>query len=112
MVGNTEQIQLFNDAYELLKSKKLVDSSTTVARVIAYLKMFTKNFNYDAIRVYGIESKSQSSSYHSSLSFEDDKKQYLDLKPAIQICIYDKFKLDLKNYKIVFPDEYIEGFVV
>ena len=80
--------------------------------IIEYLKTNTKGFNYQAVRAYGLKSKNIHSVFNLSLYFEDNRPQYLDLKPAIQICFYKKDSLNLRNYQIVYPDEYIEGYVI
>ena len=44
--------------------------------------------------------------------FELSKPQYLDYKPAIQICIYEKTGLNLRDTKIVYPDAYNLDYLV
>lgn len=110
LVGNTEHFSLFNETYEYLKSKGLVNKDTTVSRVIQYLRNDLKIFTYSACRVVGNSSKSFNSSFRFSLLFNPKKNSYLDLKPPIQICFYKKTSLNLRNYQIVFPVEYIEGY--
>lgn len=112
LVGNTEHLLMFQDSYEFLKSKGLVDEKTKVKRLMEYLKTDIKVFTFDAIRVYGIRSKNYISRFSFNLNFEDRNQCYMDFKPAIQICFYTKNSLNLRNYRIVFPDEYIEGYLV
>ena len=98
-----------------MRSKNLVNRSTTVARVIAHMKNTLKIFRYEAVRVYGINSLSdikENDNFLYRLNFEIGKVQYLDVKPAIQICIYKKNGLDLKNYSIIYPDEFNNDYVV
>ena len=112
LVGNTEHLILFTNTYNFLKSKGLANENAKVKRIIEYLKTNTKGFNYQAVRAYGLKSKNIHSVFNLGLYFEDNKPQYLDLKPAIQICFYKKDSLNLRNYQIVYPDEYIEGYVI
>lgn len=112
LVGSTEHLNVFSDTVSLMKTQKLITNNTTVARVIAHLKDKIKVFNYEAIRVYGIKSKAEFSEYDSRLIFEVGKQSYLDIKPAIQICIYRKNGLSLKEYVVIYPDEYNSEFVV
>ncbi len=112
LAGNTEHLQMFSDTYEFLKTKGLANKDTKVKRLIHYLKDDIKTFNFQAIRAYGIRSKNFNSRFSFNLFFESNSNAYLDFKPAIQICFYSKSSLNLRNYKIVFPDEYIDGYLV
>jgi hypothetical protein len=112
LVGNTKHMKDFGDSIDLMKSKNLFKQNTTVARVIHYMKDTLKIFDFYAIRLYGINSKDKNLVPNYRISFELKKPQYLDYKPAIQICIYNISKLNFKNWQIVYPDEYIEGYVV
>jgi len=110
LVGNTEHILEFAKAIKLMKEKGLYNDQTTVARIIYHLKDVLKMFNYEASRVYGVKSKLLNSKFSACINFLPSKPQYLDILPAIQICFYKKKSLNLRNYKIVFPDEYIDGY--
>lgn len=112
LVGNTEHIEMFYNTIELMKSQGLANNKTRVKRIIEYLKNDVKKFNFQAIRVYGIRSKDYKSRFSYTQIFEKNRPQYLDLKPAIQICFYSKKSLNLRNYSIVYPDEYIDGYAV
>lgn len=116
LVGETEHMLDFSKGIDLLKRRNLVNSNTTVAKVIAFLKEKTDGFNYEAIRVYGIKSISdyneEYQKYRHRLIFELSKPQFLDYKPAIQICIYKKTGLNLRNSKIDYPDEYNRDFLI
>lgn len=112
LVGNMEHIKMFRDSYSFLKSKGKVNESTTVKKFLAILKGELSSFKYEAIRVNGIKSKRIDSIYSVNLFFEENKKQYFELLPAVQICFYSKKSLNLRNYQIVYPDKYISGYVV
>ncbi len=112
LIGNTEHLKLLFDTYEFLKNKKLITNSTTVSRIIQYMKEDLKLFNYTAVRAYGLRSKNYNSEFNFSLLFETNKQPYLDLKPAIQICFYNKKSLNLRNFKIIYPPEYTADYLV
>jgi hypothetical protein len=112
LVGNTEHLQMFNRTFEFLKDKGLVDGNTKVKRLIQYLKEDIKTFHFIAIRAYGIKSKNFHSKFCLNMFFENRNAGYMDFKPAIQICLYKKTSMNLRNYKIAFPDEYIDGYLV
>ena len=115
LVGCPEQLLDFDDCVQDLRRKNLLTNETTVARVIAHMKDTLKIFQFEAIRVYGINSisdKKENDGYIYRLHFEVGRPQYLDVKPAIQICIYKKNGLGLKNYHIIFPDEFNNDYVV
>ena len=67
LVGNTEHLQMFQNTYDLLKSKGLANKNTKVKRLIRYLKDDIKKFNFNAIRVYGIKSKNYNSRFSLTL---------------------------------------------
>ena len=112
LVGNTEHFSMFSDAYNFLMLAGLADNKTTVKRVIEYLKNDIKVFKYKAIRVNGTLSKSEKSPYHFGMNFELGRPQYFDLRPTIQICLFYKKSLNLRDYKIIFPAEFCSDYVV
>ncbi len=112
LVGETDHIQMFHDTVDLMKKKGLLTSKTTVSRVINYLMDDLKIFNYNAIRAYGVHSKSKNSRYNSIIYFNPSRVQYLDVLPAIQFCFFKNDVMALCNYKIVYPSEYIDGYLV
>jgi hypothetical protein len=82
-----------------------------VAHVIEYLK---KNnlFFYKAIRALGVNGVSQvMADKHMvyRLNFAAKSHVYLDLLPAVQVCLIEKSALSLQNYLIVYPEEYVES---
>lgn len=114
LVGSTEHLCIFSDSLDKLKGRGLLTNKTTVARVLHHMRKTLKIFHYEAIRVYGIDSvsKHKNPEFSYRIIFEHNRFQYLDYKPAIQICIYNKYGLNLKNYKIIFPDEYNSDYVI
>lgn len=106
LVGNTEHMLAFGALLNELQQKLKIDLDNTTVRKI--LELFKKNigFDFEAIRVSGINSKS-GSNYIYRLKFNPDKPQYLDYKPAIQICIFTKNGLNLRDCEIVYPEEYV-----
>lgn len=116
LVGNTEHMLDFDKSIQLMKSQKLFDKNTTVSRIINFLQKKVAGFRFEAIRVYGIKSISEHreeyEKYKHRLIFEVSKPQYLDYKPAIQLCLFNKNSLNLRNLKIEFPDEYNSDYVI
>lgn len=114
LIDNPHHFQLFNNTKKIMLEKGLyVPNQTTVARIIEHIKNTLKVFKYEAIRVYGINSKSFNSPYSNSTIF--DKKhntKYLDSLPAIQICFYSKSSLNLRDYTLIYPPEYTDDYLV
>jgi hypothetical protein len=115
LVGDTDHMADFSDSIDFLKSQALITSETTVARILEFIK--TKiGFNYEGIRVYGIKSiseyKEEYQKYRFRLVFELLRPQFLDYKPAIQICVFENKGLNLRDLIIVFPDEYNLEYVI
>jgi hypothetical protein len=114
LIDDEIHIKMFNDAKSLmLKEGLYVQNVTTVARVIHYLRTTLKIFTYEAIRVYGVNSKSINSDYSNISIFNSYHiQQYLDTNPAIQICFYRNNSLDLRNYKVIYPAYYNDDYLV
>ncbi len=111
LVGTTEHLEQFKDTVDYLRANNLISQNTTVRRILNFLRLTTKSFKYEAIRVYGVNSISPNTEvgklFANRLFFEIPRPQYLDLTPAIQICLYKKDALDLNNFTIVYPDRYL-----
>ncbi len=110
--GNMEQLKMFKDSFELSKQMGKVNNQTTVKMFLAFLKGENKAFNYAAIRVNGIKSKNFNSTFSINLFFEKKKEQYFEFIPAVQICFFSKTSLNLRNFKIIYPVEYADGYLV
>jgi len=115
LVGDTDHMQDFSGSIEYPKTQNQIDENTTVPRILEFIKVKI-GFDYQAIRVYGIKSisefKEEYKKYRHRLIFELDKRQYLDYKPAIQICIFEKDGLNLRDLSIEYPDAYNSDFVI
>lgn len=111
LVGNMSHIRQFRQAIKIMNSKGLITKNTTVSKVIRFLLGEFKSFYFQAIRIYGINSiSSKNTKYSNKLIFEINKPQYFDALPALQLCLFSKNALNLRNYKIVYPDHYREDY--
>lgn len=113
LVGNTKQIFEVKSLRQELAIK--YSQKTITARfVIEHMKSkLTKGFPFKAIRGYGINSVNTGDDLLlNRLCFtENNNKAYLDLTPAIQICVLDKKVLRIPM-KIIYPEEYCEDFTI
>lgn len=112
LVGNTEQLLMLKNSYELLKKKGMTKKTTTVRRLLNHLIRDIKVIDIEAVRAAGVRSKNEFSDYTIKLLFEIDKKSYLDFTPPIQICFFRKKSLNLRDYRIIFPEKYDRNYVV
>lgn len=112
LVGNTDHLSQLVRSYEEMVKNGLADESTKVRRIIEHLRTSVKTFNFEAVRAYGIKSKSYNSRFSFIRYFEDKEHAFMDFKPAYQICFYSKRALNLRNYRIVFPENYSQDEVV
>jgi hypothetical protein len=113
LVDNPEHFQMLRDTICAMEREGLYEKEkTTVARLIYYLKDTIRVFNYHASRINGLNSRSKNSPYSEIALFNRGDYQYIDLIPTIQVCFYKKGVLNLRNYRIVYPDEYVEGYAV
>lgn len=114
LVGEMSHVRLFQDAIQIMRVNRKITPETTVSRIINFMKGEFESFLYEAIRVYGINSispnKEASKQYSSRFLFEINKGQYLDALPAVQLCLFTKNSLNLRNYKITYPDHYREDY--
>lgn len=77
--------------------------------VIEYLKRHTSFLDrFEAIRVHGHFSKRTDKIEKILFSSVNDRKQYLDLSPAIQICLFEKTSLNLSEGEIIYPIAYLK----
>lgn len=112
--GNMEHLSTFGEVFELLKTKKYYgDQTITVALVIEFIKK-TTDFQFEAIRAYGIDSINKNilsnKQFLFRLPFETRLPAYLDFKPALQICLLQKNSLNFRDFKVVFPELYINNY--
>lgn len=109
LYSKPEQILVFKEIVDELKKQSLLDERSTVSMIIEYLKKHTKFLaQYEAIRVFGKYSKRYDKIEKMFFSESSSKKQYLDLSPAIQICLFKKTSLNLSKGKIIHPIEYLD----
>ncbi len=114
LIDNPEHIYLFNNTKdEMSKNGLIIPFNTTVSEVLDFLRNTLKIFKFEAIRVYGVNSKSFNSPYSNRTIFDTKHNtKYLDSLPAIQICFYSKTSLNLKNYTLIYPPEYSDDYLV
>lgn len=111
--GNMEHIQYFHEIVKFLEEEKLLNDKTTVPWIIEYIKRSTDFLNkYEAIRVYGHYSKSSTITLKIYFSTKDRKNQFLELNPAVQLCLFNKTSLNFSRGKIIFPTKYISDYVL
>ena len=81
-------------------------------QVIEFLKR--KNlFKYEAIRALGTNSVSGTLTdtyIIYRLRFIRNSNTFMDLQPPVQVCLLSKTALSLQNYRIVYPDEFVENY--
>ena len=112
LVGDTEHMEIFSNAIDIMKDQGIINEKTTVPRILSYLKDDLKLFKYEATRAVGYTSigKTKSAKFIKRMLFEPSKTDrpahFLDYKPPIQICFYKKTSMGLNGYSIIFPLEY------
>lgn len=111
LVGSTDHLLNIHNTFELMKKEGLANNQTTVKRIISHLKDIVKTFHYSAIRAYGIRSKNYHSKFSFTQVFEHNRPGYLDYKPPIQICFFEKGSLNLREFRVVYPEEYSTEYV-
>lgn len=110
--GNGNHLLEFEKVCMEMINQGIAKSETLlVPNVIAFLRK-TGKFPYKAVRALGVSSISPNQSIEGlvyRLKFVETNKTFLDLRPAIQLCLFEKRGMSLKDYFIVFPDNYVES---
>jgi hypothetical protein len=118
LVGDSKHMSIFSDAVEEMKVQGIINKKTTVTRILQYLKDDIKVFKFEATRAVGYTSigEKKNIKYVKKLLFEVPKQNkqdhYLHYMPPIQICFYGKEAMNLNGYKIIYPDEYNNDYVL
>lgn len=97
---------------EIIKAGISTKDNLLVPQVIEFLKK-KGMFKYEAIRALGTNSVggTLTDSYIIyRLRFVRKSVTYMDLQPPVQVCLINKTALSLQNYRIVYPDEYVESY--
>jgi len=107
--GN-HQLEFEQVCHEIVKKGLSSKKELLVPNVITYMKE-QGIMKYKAIRCLGMDSISYKSSDYQAFRIFFSKKgySYLDLRPAVQICLFTKGALSLNSYMVVFPDYYLEN---
>ena len=121
--GSGEHQEVFYSWLNNLKSRKLFTKNTTVAQVIEFIKNECSTFDYEAIRILGIDSISRVKAEEYKLprlNFEipqikesKSKQRYIayyDVIPPIQICLFSKNALQRQNFELIFPEHLREDY--
>ncbi len=108
LVGKPELFAEIEQSANIIKARTNA-KTIFVAEVLEFLKKHTSFLKYyKAIRVYPIETMPNAD---FRIKFNYKNHAYLDTRPAIQFCIWDKSILNSK-YHIVYPDTYCEDSVM
>ncbi len=107
LVGNMEHLLELEECFELLsKRRNPRGNRIRVSDVIEYLKD-ANMFDYKAIRAVDNSRNADSSGNNYQIFFTKGNSNYLNLRPQIQICLLNKKALSLCNFRIIFPEDYI-----
>lgn len=118
LVGDSQHMLIFSDAVEEMKVQGIINKTTTVTRILQYLKDDIGIFKFEATRAVGYTSigEKRNIKYIKKMLFEPSKQNkqdhYLHYMPPIQICFYSKKSMNLNGYKIIYPDEYNNDYVL
>lgn len=109
--GNGEHRMNFMEACDqIVKSNISSRENLLVPQVLNYIRKTTK-FPYKAIRALAMESisrNSENSYVVQTMRFRSGNRAFFDIKPPIQVCLIEKKALSLTNYKVVYPENYVD----
>lgn len=104
LAGNMEQLHFFEKCYDAI-NKYYNGEVKTVSFVVAKL-IRDKNFPYQAMRILSENCGGD----EKKIPFVAWSHSFLNFSPPMQICIYDKSRV--KDYHIIYPEDYVMGGVV
>tara|TARA_R110000868_G_scaffold148638_1_gene370708 strand:- start:546 stop:1121 length:576 start_codon:yes stop_codon:yes gene_type:complete len=113
--GNGAHRIELKDACDLMvKSGITTRERVKVPTVIQYLRE-NGLMKYNSVRALGVQSMSDKSSFYYALPFPGNnngrKPAYLEIHPAVQVCLFERTALSLRSFKIVYPEHYCEEYV-
>ena len=83
----------------------------TIAEVLEILKQIDSNFNFWAIRAQPIQRKYADKKL--DISFAKGDYGFINTGNRIQVCVLDlRFLLDDQYYKLIYPEDNTENYVV
>lgn len=99
---------------EIIDNRVKTKENLLVHQVIQFF-INKGQFKYSSIRALGTGSVGNYTSGDQNLTlripFILTNKAVLDVYPPVQICLIEKRALSLKNYHVVFPEEYLDNLV-
>ncbi|MFN7259907.1 MAG: hypothetical protein ACK5TU_08430 [Cyclobacteriaceae bacterium] len=95
---------------QIVKSKLSTMDRLLVPHVLTYIKK-TTSFPYKAIRALAMVSimrNSENSYVVVTMRYRAGNKAFFDIKPPVQVCLIEKKALSLTNYRVVYPENYVD----
>jgi len=113
LVGNTDHLDEFENIYNAMVDNGRYGHDIKVADVIDILRNQMKSFNYEAIKSPSHGARRYNNQYSFNIKFKYDSqvkdnmsnKQRLEVRPLIQICIFKKSGLGLRDFHIIYIPE-------
>lgn len=110
---NPETIKEFSEIINAIRKQNIPLTNKTVPTIINYLKSINQ-FPYMVIRANAMNTIAADNPHFTKfkMPFQSKYPAYLDLRPPYQLCFLTKKAFNLRDYRIVHPPEYTEGYVV
>lgn len=106
LIDNYDHLFFLEEIYIIVKTK--TRKPVLVPKLIELLKKEI-SFDFDAIRAPSLEAISDP----LVIKYKSDNRAKIFLRPLNQICFFQKKnRLNLRDFRIVFPPHYVEGYVV
>ncbi len=107
------RIEFADICEQLIEANLSTRNELLVPDVIEYVKQ-KGFFEYTSIRALGVNSirdRFANKDYVFRVPFKKNQAQFLDVIPPVQICLLMKNALNLRDYRIVFPEHYTDVYV-
>lgn len=104
LVGDVEMMDVINQY--AITIEKAYKEPVLVKTVLMHMRRLGVLTEYKGVRIEGRESMAGGYNIKSHrLFFKDGYTSYFEMKPPVQVCVYDKSILD-DDFRVIYPDEY------
>ena len=112
LVGHPELLQEIETASKIITKGTGQNEILHIPEIIEYLKRKTSFLSkYGAVRAYPLDTLPEEMSKEYKIKFNNRNRAFIDLRPAIQFCFFDKSLLN-GDYHIVYPETYCNEMVM
>lgn len=107
ILDNPEHLKQLQDASSFLTKKGTPSHQMNIGNLIQFLRKNIRSFTYEAVRAKGEGVRHINNKFTESLPFTLGRPAYIDFNPPIQVCLFTKRSLGFRDFRIIFPEDYV-----